>query len=461
MVKESISASGGAATHPVSRERPETPNDSSTSLKNPAPYLSRNIGSSSRSLPLAATTTKLNITSNASSIPNDTLTRNQEVKGDELVSKERNLRSVPGPDKVAEKDDLGTVREEQLGSQDTPIKGPESDGKPISYIGTGRDSSSWLGWFSKASQSNGQNLNPVQYSQGDGQATNAFVHEASSLSPSASQDGKPSQDPRRNSDPNPVAAATHLEQRSRPWLSLWSTTNTPSEKSTTTPATKTVGLTPSQEVADTTKSEQDIPRSTEASQPSSQSHIQTADTAKSQGWSFWSKDRSKDDHTTNTPKEDVGKLALAGSPHKSPPESAVIDQTKGLPNKLGKREWPQSLEATDIAGRPDGLKGEVERHDNTKATKIFPKVKPPDQIAPTAQKIAANLLLPPFKRTYRVVDKPSIMRHLSRILQYTQVADMKHLDLIPNPPRIKSALAIVSMPQKKRNASACGLTHST
>lgn len=446
MVKETISGSGGAASHLVSRARPETPKGSSTSLKNPAPYLSGSIGSSSRSLPLAATTTKLNITSNASSIPNGTLTGDQKATCDELFSKERNLNSNPAPDKVAEEDGHKAVREEQPAPQDTPIKGAESDCKPMSDDGTGKDGSGWLAWFSKPSQPNGQTLDPARDAQGNSQPSSTVLQEASSINLDVSQARDPPQDPRRNSEPTPVAAVTQAEQRSRLWLSLWSNTNVQSEKSTATLTTKPASAASSKEVADARKSEQDKAQSGDASRPSSQNYVQTAVTAKSQGWSFWSKDHSKEGHTTCASEDNVSKIALAGSPSKSQPENAVVDHAKGLPNKLGKTERPHSLEALDNTGLPDVLKGEVDRRDNIKPTKICPNIKPANQHAPAAQKIATNLLLPPFKRTYKLAEKPTIMQNLSRMLQYSQVPDTKHLDLILNPPRIKRALAIVSMP---------------
>jgi hypothetical protein len=446
VVKESISAPGGAASHLVSQARPETPKGSSTSLKNPAPYLSQSIGSSSRSLPLAATTTKLNITSNASSIPNGTLTGEQEATCDEVASKERNLNSSPAPDYLVEKAGHGAVREEGSAPQEPSIKGTESDGKPVSDDGTGKDSSGWLAWFSKPSPPDGQNLDPARDAQGKGQPLSTVIHEASSINLDVSQAREPPQDQRRNSDPTPVTAASQVVQRSRLWLSLWSNTNVQSEKSKATLATEPASAAPSEAVADTRKSGQDKAQSGHASQSSSQTYVQTTQTAKSQGWSFWSKDRFKGDHATNAPNDNVGKLALAGSPSNPRPENAVVDEAKGLPSKLGKRERPQSAIISDDTNLPDGLKGEVERRDNIKPMKISQNTKPANRPAPAAQKIAANLLLPPFKRTYRVAEKPTILQHLGRILQYTQVPDTKHLDLILNPPRIKSALAIVSMP---------------
>ncbi len=440
MVKESISASGGAASHLVPQPQPETPKGSSTSLKNPAPYLSQSIGSSSRSLPLAATTTKLNITSNASSIPNGTLTGEQEATCDEVASKERNLTSSPAPDNLVEKAGHGAVREEGSAPQEPSIKGTESDGKPVS------DSSGWLAWFSKPSPPDGQNLDPARDAQGKGQPLSTVIHEASRINLDVSQAREPPQDQRRNSDPTPVTAASQVVQRSRLWLSLWSNTIVQSEKSKATLATELASAAPSEAIADIRKSGQDKAQSGHASQSSSQNYVQTTQTAKSQGWSFWSKDRFKGDHTTNAPKDNVGKLALAGSSSNPQPENAVVDEAKGLHSKVGKRERPQSAIISDDTNLPDGLKGEVERRDNIKPTKISQNIKPANRPAPAAQKIAANLLLPPFKRTYRVAEKPTILQHLGRILQYTQVPDTKHLDLILNPPRIKSALAIVSMP---------------
>ena len=442
-MKESISASGGPTSDHVLPARPNTPKCSSAPLKNPEPYISRSIGSSSRSLPLAATTTKLNITSNAASIPNSTLTLDREAKSDEVVSKGHIKILAPALDKLPEKDDPGTACEVQPVQGNSPFKAAELQWKPISEDGVGNTTSGWLGWFSKPAQPVAQNPEPVNPAQGNVYASSVATNRSSSFNQDSLQNGKTPPDQCQNSDPNPVPQIPQQEQQSRSWLSLWSSTNVPSERGTATPAAEPPGTTPRRETEDASNPEQLKIGYNDVTQLTSENSSQTTDIGRSQGWSFWSKDRSRDDHTSNVQKENVGKLALAGSPSHSRPENAVVEQARDFPSKSERRERPESLKVTDDAGLPNNPKGETERRANTTVIKRLRNIKPTEETAAKASNTAANLLLPPFKRTYRVAEPPSLLQHLSRILKYTQVPDTKHLDLVLNPPRIKRALAIV------------------
>ena len=456
VVKESITASGGAASNLVARARPGTPNGSSTSLKNPAPYLSRSIGSSTRSLPLAATTTKLNITSNSSSNSSGAAIVDQRSKDEEATSKRQNTKSSQYLDEPPEKDDPENKREKQYVSKTSTGKATES-GTPTSDKDLGNDTTGWLGWFSKPAQFSDQNPVPMHNTHENGYVTNTASQESSVPGAGSSQNGKPCEGQRRNPDLNPVPMATQQEQQSRSWLSLWSNANVPSEKSTATIAAESTSATPSREVIGTKMSDQLKPQLTDNSSPPSQTSYQATNTAKSQGWSFWSRDRSNEGHTSNAPKDNIGKLAVAGPSSQSHPENAVVDQAKGLPSKLGKRERPQSSDVTDGAASLTSQKVDAEQRQNTVPTKTLPVVTPTEQARTKPQKPTNNLLLPPFKHTYRIPGKPSILQHLSRMLQYTQSSNTKHLDLISSPPRIRRALAIVSIFGRKHKLLALEL----
>ena len=445
MVKESISASGGAACELVAQALPDTSTAPLASIKNPAPYLSRSLGSSTRSLPLVATTTRLNITSNSSSNANGAATVDREPQKDDLASNSQNVNLNSAVDKLPGKDDTEIARKERPAPEDSSMKETESR-KPISEGSAGNDTSTWLGWFSKPAQSTGQNPIPANNTPGNGEVANVASQEHSDFQACSSQNGKLHEGLRRNSDPNPVPVAVQKEQQSRSWLSLWSSTNVNSEKSTAAIAAESVSTTPSKGAADTKKLEQRSIQPADTSSLPSQTSPQAADTSKSQGWSFWSKGRSSEGLTSSFPKNNVGKLAVSGPFTQLQPEDAVVDLAKGLPSKLGKRERPQSLEVTDDTASAASQKVDTELRQNIKATKLLPVIKTSEQTSAKPPKPADNLLLPPFKRTYRIPEKPSLLQHLSRILQYTQIPNTKHLDLVSSAPRIRRALAIVSIP---------------
>lgn len=54
----------------------------------------------------------------------------------------------------------------------------------------------------------------------------------------------------------------------------------------------------------------------------------------------------------------------------------------------------------------------------------------------------ANLLLPSVKSTYRLVENPSIIQQIARLLMHSQQAPTNHVYLVKDPPKIKKALAI-------------------
>ena len=435
--------SGGAASEFLARAHPDTPDGSSKVSKNATPYISRNMGSSSRSLPLAAKTTKLNITSNASSIPNYSPSGDAACKSDDAASKMQSTKLIPVPDKSVKEDDTKLSRKEQTAPQNG-LKIIDSVVSPVLEIGTENNTYGWLGWFSKSSQPYVREPKLGQDSQGHGQATHNATKYSLGNDPGLSQHEEADKDQRRSSDPNPVAAATQREEQSRSWLNLWSNANVPSGNIVANIASKSPNGTPSEETPLAANAEPRNDQPLRSWHPTTQSSSHAIETSKSPGWSFWSKDRFKDGPTPLDSKDDIAKLALARSSLQAHPENVIVNRVEGTPSKLSKREGLHFLEGHIDANSPETSVRDFEQRGNNKKT--ISKTRLNDQALASIQRTPTNLLLPSFKRTYRIAEQPSIFRHLSRLWQYGQLPDTRHLDIVPNPPHIRSALAIVSIP---------------
>jgi hypothetical protein len=222
----------------------------------------------------------------------------------------------------------------------------------------------------------------------------------------------------------------------RSWLQMWygvgaankqeeqpaTEPNQPSQEDTSTSKDQDLDMAPK----DPSERPEDVP-------PIPQT---TAGTTKSTGWSFWSKDSSKDD-TSDKPQEiaAVEATVTSDTPTQPPsleptPETNVNVTKKGSlkvkPFKDGrvKDGTVSAVEATSIATLP-----------------VEPR--PADVTASKQlQRILPNQVLPKFEDTFAMEESPSLLQSLSRLLHYTKGPEHNHVARIKEPPRIKRALAI-------------------
>ena len=336
--------------------------------------------------------------------------------------------------------DLGAdpKQEEERESQ---RKEPQSvDSNTSAERGQAEESAGWLGWFSRSANSEDRNLKASQGSGDNGKTRDAdrpnLQDAASSDMPELREDYNPEQ--RRNSDPNPRATNAPKEQQPRSWLSLWSSPNPGPQGSTPTPATYATDnptiLTPS------ANAEPQGPKQQIGKQNVSETSSIPSTTERSSGWTFWSRETTKSAGDLGLGGEHTGKLAVAGAPSQTHPESAVIRDLKAVPstlNESGKGDRPQPLEIVKDNNSSQG----------TQATSILStaslEVAKPSKAGSTSSPTTVpNLLLPPFKRTYRVLESPSFLQQLGRLLNYNKLPKQMQVTLVRDPPRIKKALAI-------------------
>lgn len=398
------------------------------------------MGSSSRSLPLAATTTKLNITSNTPSPVNGAAkegqgpTTEQELQSDE--DRQTGGKLVPREEKA----EIPTPPERPHTEDGAD---PEARAKPSDDTKATADSGSWLNWFSRAENAAGDDIVRPSLDINNEQMSDTKKDRPKSTMLQASNDTPTPPIPRRNSEPSPASPQAQEKPPTRSWLGLWGNataqTAAPSTESTTEIVKPTSdGL------------EQEQPQKQKLVEPytvdNSQPPAVSSGPQRSYGWAFWSRDQSKTDDGKQSSGTNIGELALAGSSSQSKPENAVIDEVRGVPNKVGKRQRPQSLDLPEEHKKPRNANVDVRKDAVPEPAAVPPKGKPVADAGSKAKRIPENLVLPPFKRTYQTVAKPGVIQQISRLLHLGPQLGPKHVDIVPNPPHIRRALAIVRTP---------------
>ena len=388
-------------------------------------------------MPLAATTTKLHITSNASSPTNGPAKDGGTSKNERGPFRELEIRNGFSKAPEGEKPD-GATADDTSRTRDTR---PESNSRVIDVPKAANESTSWLNWFSKNEM---VTENDTSVEQPNGDAIRAGKNRPQATVSEALQDAPKSPDQRRNSEPSPVSPNLQQGETPRSWLSLWGNASTQTKSSSSQSATDVASNSPNdpdRTGSQVGKVDDAEPGPVSASQPTQQ----VAEGAKlSYGWAFWSRDQPKSDHGKTRPGSEVGELALAGSSSQSKPESAVVDEAGGVPDKVGKRQRPQSVEMAESPKKSRST-GDNPKQDSTpESVPLASQIKPVDATS-TAKRMPKNLLLPSFRSTYTSVGRPSLIQQISRLLQLTSPSEPKHVDIVQNLPRIKRALAIVSL----------------
>jgi len=212
-------------------------------------------------------------------------------------------------------------------------------------------------------------------------------------------------------DPNITAPAV-----STSWFGLWSTA-----------APSTITEAPKEQIPVKVKdADEDIVMKDDATP------VKTpVKTAAGSSWAFWSTEPPKKESSA-TDSEDKGQLAVAGEPSQSKPEPAKVDTVKDSKKgaaKTAKRGRPQSVELDEATRKVAHLDSPSSKNTPSQSP-APPKASPP------------NLLMPSVKSTYKLVENPSILQQIARLLLHGHQDPVKHVSLVKDLPKIKKALAI-------------------
>lgn len=296
----------------------------------------------------------------------------------------------------------------------------------------------WLDWFPRSWTSDDRDPIASQSIEEVGNAGDADgttpPDAASSNLPEVRKEFTPDQ--RRNSDPNPRAANAPGEQQPRSWLGLWSSASPTSQSQMPTmPTTGTPSILSPSANADPPCPKQQVSKPDVTEIPSLPSNAN-----RSSGWTFWSRDTTKAAGDPGLTRDDAGKLAVAGTPSQTQPGNAVVGDLKGQPStvdKSGEKDRIQSLESVKGTNLSQGA-----RPTSISDATSLEAAKPSKAGSISSPKAAPNLLLPAFKRTYRVLESPSLLQQLGRLLNYNKLPKQTQVTLVRDPPRFKKALAI-------------------
>ncbi|KAF2122964.1 hypothetical protein BDV96DRAFT_561762 [Lophiotrema nucula] len=185
------------------------------------------------------------------------------------------------------------------------------------------------------------------------------------------------------------------------------------------------------------------------------------ETPKPSGWAFWYKEKPKEEDKSSegTSHKQVGEVAVFNTPSQSCPEAAQFneqEQPKEEPAKV--EEPPTKRSFLSLRGRPkvkavaqavtldtpSSSKAATPSKTSPAPSPTRPDTAPAPQAAPK-QAVQAlekpNIVLPEFKNTYRMVQKPTYWQQIRQYFLGGEPA-MPHLHINPAPPRIKKAIAI-------------------
>ena len=182
----------------------------------------------------------------------------------------------------------------------------------------------------------------------------------------------------------------------------------------------------------TNKPKEEVPRKVE------QTQVDTvmADAPSQQGgneptvgssWAFWSSETSKKTTTATHENKESGQLAVAGQASQNHPEPAKASTVKEKKGKSVKRGRPTSLEEETTKGAL------VDRSPIRPSTSSSPAPSKP---------LPPNLLLPSVRSTYNLVENPSILQQIAKLLHIGHQPPLKHVSMAKERPKIKKALAI-------------------
>lgn len=401
------------------------------------------MGSSTRSLPVAATTTKLNITSNATIRSQDSSENGQSLSC-ERTDTTGGRDQVSGNGQGAETGDE-VVNEEQKKQDvgtDTQTCPPNTDLIVLDQQRPINESSTWLGWFSKSTTSSG----------GDGATQPPGSAKDSSHLPFET----PSTRLLAQEDPTPVAQAHERQQsnsdtllrsrsantipRPNSWFNLWNKAAVapPAAVGEDHPATapESLKLPTPLPVPNVERDPEQIKPPAEGSTIETQTlPTSSKAAARGVGWAFWSRDNTQQGNGLQASRAETGELAVPDTPSQNSPKSATAEKV----TSLGKRGRAPPLEGTDgAASSPEP--GPVK---NLASASAASKTRLTELVASKQlQSVLPNLVLPLFESTYGPQESSNLLQQLGKLLRYSKSSNPQHLQIIRDPPRIQKALAI-------------------
>ncbi|KAL5364148.1 hypothetical protein BJX96DRAFT_129423 [Aspergillus floccosus] len=409
--------------------------------RSPSLQLTRKAGASSRSLPADATTTKINIASNGS-------------------SSSPAVDSEPAPDGPAPDTDTketknaciskNTEQEQVEPASETPNPATEAASEGPATSSTAQPGG-WLAWIYPWSASE-NNINESLQTPGDSheEAQRSKEEEApvkqtteepavqSSIEPPnkniisqeinqpANEESPPSQ------NVTPETSEVPATSQKRSWLQMWYGSSAkgvePPKNESSTADKQTL---PATEEASPSDQHVEDNAPAENKQQSVDQSTALSKNAKPSGWSFWFKEPTQDQTKARPQDAQAVEVSVAGEPStKKLKEEAASDP--GHKVEAGKAGTVKLKSPKSSSALPDKLSAAPEAAATATDTAASKQL----------QKILPNQVLPLFRDTFALEERPSFLQSIGRFLHYNKEPNNKHVYMVRDPPQIKRALAI-------------------
>ena len=418
VAKDTFSATSDAVSDIVSTAS-RASNSPAGSVRSSSARMPRALSGSSRTLPLAATTTKVNITSN------DTRNPSSEQQS---APKYMSSSDLEAGAKTLNQNMLGLVTDNgdsdgiDRPSSHTPGLKVDVDAQTS---GAGLTKApvvaggSWLGWFY---QPTGGGDNEQQESK------------IMTLEPPP-----PTRTETNNQSREAPKASEQPSNTQRPWMWIWK---------------NSAQIGDEQKAPDVGQTEPvlEIPPST-----GSDNVARPSSSNKSKGWAFWSTEDSTAAKIGSVRRESTGELALAGSPSEHRPEKASIESTKAfsavarskdaqqVPEKAPAKKAMNDKQVGQTSSDPPTTlyEGSLRKDrapfldaDQSAEAQTQSKAKAPEISRPK------NLLLPSIDSCYGGSPRSGLFQQISSWMPIGQSPSPKHVETLSTPVKIKRALAI-------------------
>ncbi|KAI9045181.1 uncharacterized protein KD926_009595 [Aspergillus affinis] len=432
VARESISVAQNVASNITSSSTPQL--DSLKQHRNPSLQLTRKAGASSRSLPADATTTKINIASDGS-----TSTPAVDSEADPAASstsESANKEVLNDKDSDAQED---TNKEQPKTAAEVPSDNntsPDTAG-PDQPPSENTHPSGWLSWFYRPTTTE-------EVPAADSTDSTTETPAAPSENPPHKEDTVtlPDQEP-TNPDSVPETSEISGTSQKRSWFQMWygvpppkgveAVEATGDDHPTTSDETVTSHTNPAptadQIINNPGESEQESEQPADA--PSTESSAQNV---KPSGWSFWFRDTSQGSTQTN-PQEAELVEATKQDPPISKPDANESEAEQRL--EVSKKGTVKIKPSKGSSAATDQALPEPEAQPKA-STPSVPEAAASKQL----QKILPNQVLPRFKETFALQERPSLFQTIGRFLSYSRESNNRHVYMTRDTPHIKRALAV-------------------
>ncbi|OGM41520.1 hypothetical protein ABOM_008890 [Aspergillus bombycis] len=384
--------------------------------RHPSLQLTRKVGASSRSLPANATTTRINIASDgtASSPAIETLP-NPTASATESTNKESSNDESAGTGGNVDNDQSNVATETNAGSGEVEASQEQALSQP----------SGWFSWVWAPSRIE----NPPDNIPED--STPAPADNTVGNQTSKEEDAAPANQDQAEETKPPETAEIDDTAQKRSWLQMWygSSSSKGLEEPYCENPPAADGPIPSTDTPPTLNENVNEPIADIPADAPSKS-------AKPSGWSFWFRETSQDASQVKSQEVQSVEASTAqdsiikksnDDPESEPEQKAELSKKGTLKIKSPKSSsvLPEQIvpgpESNSTASAVNASEATASKH---------------------LQKILPNQVLPRFRDTFALQEKPSLLQTIGRFLHYSKEPDNRHVYMIKDPPPIKRALAI-------------------